>query len=381
MAKTMRQNKDFSQIDLFDPIGREADETEGQAVDGTDEPKLLEFDAVVSNPPYAIHDGGANASAKPIYPEFIELSERITPMYSIIMPARWYTGGKGLDKFRQSMLDSKHIRALHDFPNPTDCFPDINLRGGVCIVVSDKKYDNTSNLVQVVTHQENQCEVAQRSLRTAETEIFIRYTLSQSILNKVLPALKPSGLDAIVSPRRPFGLGSAYSKTPSFHSDTQGLANAVKCYGRGMKTGYIEREDIQSHTNWIDTWKVGVPRANNIGTELSDDNLNAFIMKPMEVCTEAYFVIGANICSKKGIAEALVAYLHTRFVRFMHSIAKASQDATAKTYRFVPLQDFTSDSDIDWSKSVNEIDEQLFDKYGLNESERIFIRERVATML
>lgn len=123
-----------------------------------------------------------------------------------------------------------------------------------------------------------------------------------------------------------------------------------------------------------------VPYATNIGTELNDDNLNAFIGEPNSVSTETFLVIGADLSLNETSSTNLCIYLRTKFVRFLNSLAKISQHGTSKTYRFVPLQDFTAKSDIDWSKSVADIDKQLYVKYGLTEAEIAFIESMIKPM-
>ncbi len=123
-----------------------------------------------------------------------------------------------------------------------------------------------------------------------------------------------------------------------------------------------------------------MPYANNIRTELYDDNLNAFVGQPNSVATETFLVVGADLSLDENSAQALVQYLKTRFARFMHSLSKASQHATSKTYRFVPLQDFTVQPDIDWNKSISEIDQQLYKKYELSEDEIAFIERKIKPM-
>ena len=140
------------------------------------------------------------------------------------------------------------------------------------------------------------------------------------------------------------------------------------------------KHEISKNTEWIDRFKVYTPRANNIGTELNDDNLNSFIGEPKTICTESYLVLGAELKLDLTKARNLSKYLTTKFTRFQHSLAKASQDATSKTYQFVPLQDFTSTSDIDWSQSVADIDRQLYAKYGLSEEEVAFIEGMIKGM-
>lgn len=123
-----------------------------------------------------------------------------------------------------------------------------------------------------------------------------------------------------------------------------------------------------------------MPYANNIGTELNDDNQNAFIGMPNTICTETFLVVGADLGLNEASATTLCVYLKTKFARFLHSLAKISQHGTAKTYRFVPLQDFTDKSDIDWSKSVAEIDQQLYAKYNLDDTEIAFIESMIKPM-
>ena len=152
------------------------------------------------------------------------------------------------------------------------------------------------------------------------------------------------------------------------------------CLGKGQILGFIDKQLVTSHTEWINCWKVFTPRANNIGTELNDDNLNSIVGKPNTVCTESYIMIGAGLDLNLNSSNNLSKYTKTKYFRFMHSLAKASQDATAKTYRFVPLQDFTPNSDIDWSKTIPEIDKQLYAKYGLTDDEIAFIEEKIKPM-
>ncbi len=122
------------------------------------------------------------------------------------------------------------------------------------------------------------------------------------------------------------------------------------------------------------------PFANNIGTELNDDNLNAFLAEPNSVCTETYIILGINIDLDKKACNNVIKYFKTKFSRFLHSLAKSNQNGTSKTYKFVPLQNFTIDSDIDWSKSIAEIDQQLYKKYNLSEEEIAFIEEKIKPM-
>ncbi|ESK64893.1 Eco57I restriction endonuclease [Abiotrophia defectiva ATCC 49176] len=343
----------------------------------------VKFDVVVGNPPYQETDGGANASASPTYQYFVGLSKSLNPNYiSLIMPSRWYSGGKGLDRFRDEMLNDFNIRELYDFQNPEDVFPNTNIRGGVCVVNWDKNWDSKRDLTRVVTYENGEInEDIYRPMRYGDSEIFIRDYTSIKILEKVnmLTPLSEGRISEFVSPLRPHGFRGFFTKDKRFHAEASGLDNPILCYGKGV-LGYVERSDVQIKTEWIDRWKVFTARANNIGTELNDDNFNTIIGKPGSICTETYLVIGADLSLNELSANNLSRYLRTKFARLLHGVAKSSHDATRNTYKFIPLQDFRENTDIDWSQSLADIDEQLYKKYRLDEKEIAFIEDKIKDM-
>lgn len=365
----------FTDFTSYDLIGEKKDEIMQKLTD-------MKFDVIVGNPPYQEDDGGAGASAKPIYNQFVNVSKEIGSTYlCIIMPSRWMAGGKRLDEFRVVMLNDRHIAELHDFMHPEDVFPNTNNRGGVCYFMRNTKYDNTEHKVKVVTHYENHVYTAQRSLQTDDWDIFIRENQAIGILDKIVKKVHNfAPMSLCVSSRKPFGIESNIIQTPAYHMTTDNMENPVICYGKGERTGYVEYAIISAHPHWVNKWKVFTPRANNIGTELNDDNLNSFIGAPNTICTEAYIVIGADMKLTRKGCECISKYLKTKFARYLHSLAKASHDATSKTYRFIPMQDFTKKSNIDWCKSIAEIDEQLYAKYSLTNDEIAFIESTIKPM-
>ncbi|KAF0336110.1 Eco57I restriction-modification methylase domain-containing protein [Pediococcus acidilactici] len=341
----------------------------------------MKFDVIVGNPPYHESDGGALASAGPIYDEFVDLSRDLSPdLLTLIMPSRWYTGGKGLKSFRESMLNDVHIKALYDFRNPEEVFPRTNVRGGLCIFLWDKQYNNKINKVNVITIEHNQ-EISNvcRDLDGLGLHIFIRDNNAFAILKKV--GIEPkNSFENIVSARKPFGLSGTFVKTNKFKQNSSNLARPIKVYGKGA-IGFTELENIKENKKWVPKVKVLTARANNIGTELRDDNLNSFVAQPNEVCTETYLVIGADLNLNNKSAENITKYLKTKFSRYLISLSKASQDASRSTYRFVPQQDFNSETtDIDWSQSISNIDQQLYKKYNLSQDESSFIETKVQAM-
>ena len=331
----------------------------------------MTIDAIIGNPPYQVLDGGAQASASPVYHLFVNAAIQLKAQYvTMIMPARWYAGGRGLDEFRASMLQDKHIKRLDDFTNPETVFPGTNIRGGICYFLRDRSYDNTDSLVNIVSHTQDNATVSKlRPMRIENVDTFVRDSEAIEILNKVRNKCS-NFMDDYISPLRPFGFRGYFVNDINFRSTADSLLHPIVCYGKGKQIGYVERDLIQVHKDWIDEWKVIMPRANNIGTELPDDNLNAFIGKPKTICTESYLVIGGG----KGLSQLqcsnLCSYLRTKFARFMHRLAKSSQDATSKTFSFVPLVDF--------NKALE--DKDLYAYFGLNEQQISYIDNAIKPM-
>lgn len=332
----------------------------------------MKFDVIIGNPPYQLSDGGAQASAKPLYHLFVEQAMKLNPNYlTMIIPARWYAGGKGLDEFRNNMLNDQHLSELHDFPITDDCFPGVNIRGGVCYFLWDKHHDSSIEKTKVVTHNGSDTVECYRQMKYQDVDIFIRDARSLSILEKVQKTItKNNGLIEHVSPRKPFGIPTDFYKSSDFHTTPNGLSNPIKCVAKGKQVGFVNKASVSAHPEWIETWKVMVSRANNIGTELNDDNLNTLILEPGCVCTESYMIIGADLKLNENECNNLCSYLHTKFVRFLHSLAKSSQDATSKTYRFIPMQDMKQE----WN------DTMLYKKYGLSDSEIELIESTILPM-
>lgn len=352
---------DFTSYDL---IGENNNEIIKQLTD-------MKFDVVIGNPPYQESDGGAGASAKPIYNQFVNVSKEVGSTYlCIIMPSRWMAGGKGLDEFRNAMLNDKHIVELHDFMHPEDVFPNTNNRGGVCYFMRNVNYDNTEHKVKVVTHYENYSHSTHRALKTDNLDIFVRDSQAIGILDKIFKEGDVDTINNYISAAKAFGFRTFFIEDDRFNNSADNLHDAIKCYGRAGKVGYVEREEVQSHSEWIDKWKVYVPESNNIVTELNDDNQNSFVGDPGTICTETYLVVGAELDLTQEKASNLSNYLRTRFARFLLSLAKISQHGTGKTYRFIPLQDFSKS----WT------DAALYAKYGLTTEEIDFIESKIKPM-
>lgn len=342
----------------------------------------LKFDVIIGNPPYQEEDGGAQSSARPIYHHFIQSAKNLKPNYiTYITPSRWFAGGRGLDSFRNEMLNDPHLKEVHDWLTPEDIFPNTNIRGGVNFFLWVSDY-NDKNIRFVSYKNGKKIGDLERPLAIEGIDIILRDNIGIKVLEKIYANdyVNARTIAKLVSPLRPFGFRGYFIEDERFNSTSENLNTPIICYARGWKKGYIERDIVEVRTEWVDRWKLFTPRANNIGTELSDDNFNIKIGEPGTICTESYMVIGAEKGFGRLEIEALGKYLQTKFSRFLHSLAKGSQDATAKTYRFIPLQDFTSDSDIDWNKPIVDIDEQLYERYQLTQSEIEYIKNSVKEM-
>ena len=345
--------------------------------------KKMKFNVIVGNPPYQESEGGANSiTALPIYNHFVRIAKEHNPEYiSLVIPTRWYSGGRGLDKFRDDMLNDIHISELHDFLKPELIFPNTNNRGGVCHFLWEKNFDNRKGLTKVFTYKDDLTpNVKKRNLKTNNSDILIRHNLGVSIIEKVSNTSEFESISPHVSAAKAFGFRTYFINDKKFRNLLEGIKEPVICFGRGNAVGYVEKSEVISHKEWIEAWKVFVPEANNIGTELSDDNQNSFVGKPGTICTETFLVVGGDLQLDEISSMNLSIYLRTKFARFMHSLAKISHHGTTKTYQFVPLQNFNINSDINWSNSSQDLDRQFYLKYNLNMEEIEFVENMIKPM-
>jgi site-specific DNA-methyltransferase (adenine-specific) len=365
-------------------LGRGGDlETHAYALIHTDDIKArvaelfggeMQFDVIIGNPPYQLDDGGYGTSAAPIYQLFVEQAKALEPRYlSMVIPARWFAGGKGLDEFRESMLSDNRLRSIDDYLSAADVFPGVGLKGGVCYFLWDR--DNPG-LCQVSTHFKDwPVSTATRPLLEAGADVFIRFNEGLSILEKVVAVesgptdtlLLPEDrrFDRLVSSLRPFGLRTFFQGKA-----TKG-ADDVLVYQNGGK-GYIARESVTTGIHLIDTWKVYVGRAapgtGNRDTYPHRILSTPFVGEPGTISSETYLCIGPF--NTRTEAESALSYLTCRLTRLLILLHKPSQDTTRKVYTFVPTQEWTRV----WT------DEDLYAKYDISESEIAFIEKLVRPM-
>ena len=293
----------------------------------------------------------------PIYNQFVEQAKKMNPRYlTMIIPARWYAGGKGLDTFRDSMLNDDRIRVLHDFENAGDCFTGVEIKGGICYFLWDRDHRGEC---KVISHDgDNIISEMERPLLEKGCDVFIRYNKAISILHKVMSFNEKSFAD-IVHPAMTFGLRTFYK---TFDSDMP-QNGMLKLYANHAQ-GYINKTRLERGLEYIGKWKVFIPEAVGSGN-MASDIMKPILGEPNAICTETYIMNGPY--ESKREAENTISYINTRFFHFMVGLKKITQHTTNKVYTFVPIQDFTQE----WT------DDKLFEKYRLTEDEKIFIMNAV----
>ncbi|HTS34996.1 MAG TPA: Eco57I restriction-modification methylase domain-containing protein [Candidatus Solibacter sp.] len=333
----------------------------------------MQFDVIVGNPPYQLDDGGFGTSAAPIYQIFVQQAKALESRYlSMVIPSRWFAGGKGLDEFRESMLTDNRVRSIDDYLSAADVFPGVGLKGGVNFFLWDR--DNPGRC-RVNTHfKDRPISSSTRPLLEEGADVFIRFNEGLSILKKVaavegaadsLSLPENKRFDQLVSSRKPFGL------TTTFKGRAAKRAGDILVYQNGG-TGYIPRKSISTGVELIDKWKVytgyAAPGTGNKDTYPHRIISTPFIGEPQTISSETYLCIGPF--DTKSEAESVLSYLTCRLPRLLVLLHKPSQHTTRKVYTFVPAQKWTRP----WT------DADLYKKYGLTAKEIAFIEGIVRPM-
>ena len=322
----------------------------------------MKFDVIISNPPYQLNVGIEKENyAVPIYQKFVNQAIKLQPRYlSMIIPARWYAGGRGLDNFRDQTLNDKRYKVLHDYYNATDCFPGVDIAGGVCFFLWEKDYQGDCT---VINHKANNItSTSHRPLLESGMTSFIRQNDAISILKKVR-RYNENTFDKIVSPQTPFGLISSFR---DFKNEP--FQGSVKYYTFGH-VGYIDKCLISKNKEMVTPHKVYISAAYGERGSFPYFFLGKpFYGEPNSCCSQSYLVIGPFDNKEK--CQNVMSYISTKFFRTMIMLKKNAQHNMSYVFECVPLQDFTKP----WT------DEELYAKYGITDDEIAFIDTMIRPM-
>ena len=319
----------------------------------------MKFDVIIGNPPYQLSDGGNGVSASPIYHYFIEQAKKLRPRYlSMIIPSRYFAGGKGLDEFRERMLNDRHLIKIVDFINAKDCFPQNSISGGVNYFLWDRDHEGDCEFTTVLGEKR---DTKVRKLNEFKT--FIRYNNAVEIIHKVQGNhFQP--LSDIVSSRNPFGIPTS---ARGCNEKEDGYLKLISSQG----VGYVQPSAVIKRRNLIKKYKIMVSRITyeHAGEPDRDGKLKVLsrveILHPYEVCTDSYLIIGGYDTFEE--AENLKDYLRTKFARFLISQTLSSINLSKDKFSFIPLQDFR--------KSISE--DELYVKYNLTEKDIAYINSLI----
>lgn len=320
----------------------------------------MKFDVIISNPPYQLSDGGQGTSASPLYHMFVQQAMKLNPRFlSMIIPSRWFAGGKGLDNFRRQMLNDSRIRKIVDYENYKDVFPGLGgLAGGACYFLWDRDHPGTCEM----TNKTSNSEVTRERILN-EFDIFIRSNEAISIVHKVMQNHKGTYMDSVVSSRKPFGLPTNYAPKDS----------GVPCqFIQKIGLKYANRIDVSDPFDLLNKWKFIAPKAPIAGQTDFSKAVNIYYESNTKIipagtcCTESFIVLFAADTEEEVLA--FKSYLFTKTARFLLLQSVVSQDITRERFRFVPhLGKYSGEY----------TDKMLIDMWGISDEEWLYIDSRI----
>lgn len=324
----------------------------------TKEMSGMKFDVIVGNPPYQIGTEGYGATASTVYHRFVSAAIDLDPQFVLmITPSRWFTGGKGLDQFRERMISDRRLRAIVDNPKLFDCFPGVEIKGGVSYFLWDKEHDGDCEFSTRIGGQI--VSTAVRDLRVGDG-VVVRDNRAMRVIKKA--GRVKERLEAVCSVRKPFGLTMFTNYPGSVPEPFEGAIPLIYA----NRVGYSRTDQIQRNHHWIDRWKVLLPMAGDgHGREVSYVLGEPIALAPGSACTQTYFIAGMFDTAAE--TENYAYYLSTKFVRFLVLQRKITQHVTPDGFRFVPMLDMTRR----WT------DDDLYEYFGLTSDERDYVEATI----
>lgn len=371
ISEFLRQRKPFNLISKMDIIDK-GDEK-------------VNFDIVVGNPPYQENIGtkGVNDSlGKQLFPHFMKLAMLVSSNKStMIVPSKWFTGNaqdRSFLNLRNFVSTHNHFKKITTYLNGKDVFPDVNT-GSVMYYLYDNTYSGTVDFANI---QNEERTIMERPLFEENLDVIIPMNSMISIMQKVKNESFVS-LQTIVTGRNPFGVPATDSELTQKTTTMMDNDHNISILCAYEEVRYINESEVTRNQELMNRWKVCTAKINGgAGTILDGKPVSilgkTFVLGQNSVCSNTLLAIGSFDAEKE--AQNLEKYMNTRFFRFMLGIKKNANVLTSNIYYFVPMQDFTNSSDIDWNKSVSEVDEQLYNKYGLTQKEIDFIESTIKPM-
>lgn len=341
----------------------------------------MKFDAVVGNPPYQESIGSEtnDSLSSQLFPWFMKGAISLKAQYvSLITPARWFAGeaqDKSFVKLRTFIRENNHIEKIFYYKNEREVFPDVEIKGGIDYFLYNESFMSDLEFTTIINN-EKRCE--RRPLFIEGLDVIIADSKSVIIIKKVLNHSDFTSLTTITTGRNPFGIigKDEVVKAVSVENYSDGLCE-LRCKGNLIR--WIEKNKIRKNIELF-TKKYKVFISKSAGNPNSDFKVIGFpyVGGLNSACTDSLITIGAF--DTEEAAVNCRKYVLTKFLRYLVSTLKNSQNVTQIVYGYVPLQNFTESSDIDWSKSVAEIDQQLYKKYNLSDEEIAFIESMIKPM-
>lgn len=387
-------HEDTRQMNFFDLLSGEAEEEDGEETTycrikdwrgnkshlfiDYKEKVMKKFDFVIGNPPYQEEAKGTSTSDDPIYHLFMEESYKIGNAVMLITPGRFlFNAGKTPKKWNEKMLNDNHLKVEFYEQKSNNIFPNTDIKGGVVVTYKDnsKNFGKIKNFIHIKELKDIFDKVYNQNFRSIQEIIFNQNKFDLDVLYEDYPEYKKilgsNGKDKRLD-KPIFKRLDIFREEGNFNEDYKilGIYNLKRAYR------FINRKYIEDHEN-LHAYKVILPVSNGSGA-LGEVLSTPLIGEPLIGYTRSFISLGKF--DNRNHSENLLKYIKSKFARVMLGILKITQDNTASKWEFVPMQDFTNNSDIDWSRSIPEIDQQLYKKYGLSQEEIDFIEKNVKEM-